>query len=94
MGWCRGEQGHDGQPDHRQTQRHSFLGGGEGSSTAIGPSSKKVASGGLNMVTPVRHEEEIDMGEDLFVWPHPTNSGKALFMVDGTAERAMREAVS
>jgi hypothetical protein len=46
------------------------------------------------MVTPVHHEEEIDMGEDLFVWPHPTNSGKALFMVDGTAERAMREAVS
>lgn len=28
-------------------------------------------------------------GEDLFVWPHPSDPYKALFVMDGAAERAM-----
>jgi hypothetical protein len=33
-------------------------------------------------------EEELDLGEDSFMWPHPTCLGEALFVVDGVAERA------
>ena len=43
------------------------------------------------MVAPVRHEEEPDRGEVFFAWPHPTNSGEALFVVDDIAERATRK---
>lgn len=31
------------------------------------------------------------MGEDFFMWLHPTNSGEALFVVDDMVERTMRE---
>ena len=40
------------------------------------------------------HEEDLELGKDFFVWPHPTDSGKALFMVDGVAERATSEVIS
>ena len=29
---------------------------------------------------------ELDLGEDLLSWPHPTNSGEALFMLDDVIE--------
>jgi hypothetical protein len=31
-------------------------------------------------------EEELDLGEDSFMWPHPTRLGEALFVVDDMAE--------
>jgi hypothetical protein len=31
-------------------------------------------------------EEDSKLGEDIFVWPHPTDPEKALFVVDGVAE--------
>ena len=34
--------------------------------------------------------EELELGDDFFIWPHPMNSGEALFVVDDVAERAMR----
>ena len=38
--------------------------------------------------------EELDLGDDSFVWPHPMRSSKALVMVDDVAEQATREATS
>jgi hypothetical protein len=38
--------------------------------------------------------EELDIGEDTFMWPHPARSGEALFVVDDVAERARRKAAS
>ena len=38
--------------------------------------------------------DELDLGEDLLLWPHSTNSGEALFVVDDAIERAMREVAS
>ena len=38
----------------------------------------------MSVVASIHHEEELDLGEDFFAWPHPTNSGEALFMVDDT----------
>ena len=61
---------------------------GVGSSTTTSPSPKKVASSGLSMVAHAHHEE-LDLGEDLLTSPHPTRSGKALFVMDDMAERAM-----
>lgn len=46
------------------------------------------------MVALVCHEEEPNLGELFFMWPHPTNSGEALFVVDDAAERATREVAS
>jgi hypothetical protein len=37
-------------------------------------------------------EGDLELGEDVFIWPHPTKSSKALFVVDDMAERATREA--
>jgi hypothetical protein len=42
---------------------------GVGSSSITIPSPKKVASGGLSMVAPGRHEVEFDLGEDSFTGP-------------------------
>ena len=39
-------------------------------------------------------KEDLELGEDFFVWPHPMDSDKALFVVDGVAKRTVREAVS
>ena len=39
-------------------------------------------------------EEELDLGEDSFIWPHPMRCDEALFVVDNAAERVMREATS
>ena len=39
-------------------------------------------------------EEDSEPGEDFFIWPHPTDPGKALFLVDGVAERATGEGTS
>jgi hypothetical protein len=39
-------------------------------------------------------EEDSELGEDFFVWPHPTDPEKALFMVDDASKRATREAAS
>ena len=30
--------------------------------------------------------DELDLGEDRLSWPHPTNSGEALFVVDDATE--------
>jgi hypothetical protein len=38
--------------------------------------------------------EDLELGEDFFIWPHLMNSSEALFMVDGVVERATREATS
>ena len=70
------------------------LEGGVGSSPATGPSPTEVAFDEWAMVTPPLHEEDLELGEDLFVWPHPTNSSEALFMVDDVAKRVTREATS
>jgi hypothetical protein len=37
-------------------------------------------------------EGDLGLGKDVFIWPHTTESGKALFVVDDMAERAAREA--
>jgi hypothetical protein len=42
---------------------------GVGLSPIIGPSPEKVASSGLSMVAPGRHEVEFDLGEDSFTGP-------------------------
>ena len=39
-------------------------------------------------------EEELDLGEDSFGWPHPMRPNEALFVVDDAAERATREVAS
>ena len=38
--------------------------------------------------------DELDLGEDRLSWPHPTNSGEALFVVDDATERVTREVAS
>jgi hypothetical protein len=48
-----------------------------------------MTSDGLAMVTLSFHEEDLELGKDFFILPHPSNSGEALFMVDGLAKRAM-----
>jgi hypothetical protein len=40
------------------------------------------------------HEDNLDLGEDFFSWPHPMCFGEVLFVVDDTVERATREATS
>ena len=40
------------------------------------------------------HEEDLELGEDFFVWSHPMDPRKALFMVDDASKRAMGEATS
>jgi hypothetical protein len=39
-------------------------------------------------------EEDLELGEDFFIWLHPTDPGKALFMVDDASERATGGAAS
>ena len=46
------------------------------------------------MAALVHHEEDSELGEDFFMWPHLMNSDEALFVVDDVAERATREATS
>ena len=53
-----------------------------------------VAFDDLAMATPSLDEEDLKLDEDFFIWPHPTNSSEALFVVDDAAERAMRETAS
>jgi hypothetical protein len=67
---------------------------GAGSSPVIGPSPENVASGGLSMVAPGRHEVKFDLGEDSFSWPHPALPGEALFKVDDAAKQAIGEVTS
>lgn len=59
-----------------------------GSSPTTGSSLEEVTSDGLDMAALFLHEE-LKLGEDLFVWLHPTNPHEALFMVDYAADRAM-----
>jgi hypothetical protein len=40
------------------------------------------------------YEEDLELGEDFFIWLHPTNPRKALFVVDDASERAMGGAAS
>jgi hypothetical protein len=70
------------------------LEGGVGSLSATSPPFTKVIFDGLAMSTLSFREEDSDLGEDFFVWPHPTDPGKALFMVDDAFERAAGEAAS
>ena len=65
-----------------------------GSSSTTGPSPAEVAFNGQDMVALSLQEEDLELGEDFFIWPHPTNSSEALFVVDDAAERAMRETAS
>jgi hypothetical protein len=30
--------------------------------------------------------EDLELGEDFFIWPHPMKSGKALFVVDAVVD--------
>ena len=46
------------------------------------------------MLTLSFREEDLELGEDFFIWPYLMDSGKALFVVDGVAEQTMGEAVS
>ena len=39
-------------------------------------------------------KDELDLGRDLFAWPHPKNSIEVLFLVDDTTERVMGEVTS
>jgi hypothetical protein len=32
------------------------------------------------------YEEDSELGEDFFIWPHPTDPEKAIFMVDDASE--------
>ena len=54
----------------------------------------EVISIGQAMLTISFHEDDLELGKDFFIWPHPTYSSKALFVVDGVAKRTMREAIS
>ena len=54
----------------------------------------EVASDDRAMMTPSLREEDLEVGEDFFIWPHPMNSSEALFVVDDVAELATREAAS
>lgn len=53
-----------------------------------------VTSDRSTMVTLSFHEEDLELGKDFFILSHPSNSSEALFMVDGLAKRAEREATS
>ena len=83
-----------GVSDHQQvgyTSRRGawccyHLGGGVGSSPANSPPPEEVASDGLDMAALIHHEEELELGEDFFMWPRPTNPHEALFVVDNTTE--------
>lgn len=40
------------------------------------------------------HEEDLELGEDFFIWPHPTNPSDAPFVVDDVTKRATRKVTS
>ena len=87
MRWRRGEQGY-------VCEAAISLEEGAGSSPAAGPLFAKVISNGPTMLTLSFREEDLELGEDFFIWPYLMDSGKALFVVDGVAEQTMGEAVS
>ena len=70
------------------------LEGGMGSSPTASPPPKDATSSGLRVAALICREKEFELGEDFFMWPHPVNFDEALFMVDDTAKRAMREVAS
>ena len=45
------------------------------------------------MTTLVYHKE-LELGGDFFMWPHPTNSGEVMFVVDDAVEQTTREVAS
>ena len=53
-----------------------------GSSSVAGPSPTEMASNGLDVVALSLHEEDLELGKDFIIWPHPTNPSEALFVVD------------
>ena len=59
-----------------------------------GPLFVEAISNGPAMLTLSLHEEDLELGEDFFVWSHPMDPRKALFVVDGVAKRAVREATT
>ena len=52
----------------------------------------ELTSNGPTMSALSSHALDLELGEDVFIWPHPIEFGKALFMVDDATERAMGEA--
>jgi hypothetical protein len=62
------------------------LEGGAGSLPAAGPPFTEVIFDGPAMSTLFFHEEDSDLGEDFFIWVHPMDPVKALFMVDDASE--------
>lgn len=46
------------------------------------------------MAALVRCEEELEQGEDFFMWPCTRNPHEALFVVDDAAERAAWDGIS
>lgn len=53
-----------------------------------------MASDGLDMVALSFRYDDLELGEDFFMWPQPMNYGEALFVVDDEVERAAREVTS
>ena len=60
--------------------------GGVGSSPVVDPPFVEVMSNGPTMSAFSSREGDLELGDDVFIWPHPTESGKALFTVDDVAE--------
>ena len=54
----------------------------------------EVIFNGPAMSTLSFHEEDLELGEDFFIWPRPMDPRKPLFMVDDASEQATWEAAS
>lgn len=62
---------------------------GVNSSFAIDPPLEKASTGDLDRTTLALHGGEVRSSVDSFIWPHPMDPRKAIFVVDDTAEQAM-----
>jgi hypothetical protein len=62
------------------------LEGGAGSLPTAGPPFGEVIFDRPAMSTLSFREEDSDLGEDFFLWVHPMDPGKALFVVDDASE--------
>lgn len=56
---------------------------------SIYPSPEGAAASGPDEMALAPCREELELGEDFFIWPNPIDPHKALFMVDNMAKRAM-----
>ena len=70
----------------RESYSGYFFGGDASSPPTYDPPSKEVAFDGPSMSALVHHGEELELGGDFFMWPHPLDSCEALFVVDDVAE--------